>query len=123
MSARPCWTCKQPATHALTRDGSIPLDACDNCTRIDRAEAESRGWTVTRIGGTAPMSSKPINTVGGFQLHRRSFGVHYDPAQTQRVIGKHVYVFRSLPDRIDVWRSDMADEHGGYRWTLIHTYR
>jgi hypothetical protein len=97
------------------------LDACDNCTRIDRAEAEARGWVVTRINGTMPMSRKPINTVGGFQLHRRSFGVHYDPPQTQRVIGKHVYIFRSLPDRIDVWRSDMADERDGYRWTLVHT--
>ncbi|MEH0586212.1 hypothetical protein QA942_19830 [Streptomyces sp. B21-106] len=51
MTVRPCWTCKQPATHTLTRAGSIPLDACDNCTRIDRAEAESRGWTVGPIGG------------------------------------------------------------------------
>jgi hypothetical protein len=49
MFVRPCWTCKQPATHTLTRGGSIPLDACDNCTRIDRAEAESRGWTITKI--------------------------------------------------------------------------
>jgi hypothetical protein len=111
MSVRLCWTCKQPATHALTRDGSIPLDACDNCTRIDRAEAERRGWTI-----------KPINTPGGFPLHWRSFGVHYDPASHQRVIGKHVYIFRTLPDRIDVWRSDMADEHDGYRWTLVHSY-
>ena len=49
MSVRPCWTCKQPATHTLTRDGSIPLDACDNCTRIDRTEAESRGWTIVPL--------------------------------------------------------------------------
>jgi hypothetical protein len=111
MPVRPCWTCKQPATHALTRDGSIPLDACDNCTRIDRTEAERRGWTI-----------KPINTPGGFPLQWRSFGAHYDPASHQRVIGKHVYIFRTLPDRIDVWRSDMADEHDGYRWTLVHTY-
>ena len=53
MTVRPCWTCKQPATHTLTRKGSISLDACDNCTRIDRAEAESRGWTVTRIAEAA----------------------------------------------------------------------
>jgi hypothetical protein len=122
MTTRLCWTCKQPATHALTRDGSIPLDSCDNCTRIDRAEAESRGWAITPIGGTAPMPLKPINTPGGFRLHWRSFGAHYDPAAHQRVIGKHVYIFRTLPDRIDVWRSDMADEHGGYRWTLVHTF-
>lgn len=51
MPVRLCWTCKQPATHALTRDGSIPLDACDNCTRIDQAEAETRGWTIQPIGG------------------------------------------------------------------------
>jgi hypothetical protein len=44
-----CWTCRQPATHTLTRRGSNTLHACDNCTRIDRAEAESRGWTVTPI--------------------------------------------------------------------------
>lgn len=79
--------------------------------------------TITPIGSAVPMNLRPINTVGGFQLHRRSFGVHYDPASHQRVIGKHVYIFRTLPDRIDVWRSDMADEHGGYRWTLVHTYR
>lgn len=46
MTVRPCWNCRQPATHTLTRDGSITLHACDNCTRIDRTEAESRGWTV-----------------------------------------------------------------------------
>lgn len=62
----------------------------------------------------------PINTVGGLSLGLRSHGVHYDPASTQRVIGGHVYIFRTLPDRIDVWRSDMADEHDGYRWTLVH---
>jgi hypothetical protein len=28
------------------------LDACDNCTRIDRSEAESRGWTIAPITGT-----------------------------------------------------------------------
>ena len=49
MSIRLCWNCHQAATHTLTRDGSIPLDACDNCTRIDRAEAEARGWTVARM--------------------------------------------------------------------------
>lgn len=46
MTVRPCWNCRQPATHTLTREGSNTLHACDNCTRIDRAEAESRGWTV-----------------------------------------------------------------------------
>lgn len=70
------------------------------------------------------MNLKPINTPGGFRLHWRSFGAHYDPTPGhQRVIGKHVYIFRTLPDRIDVWRSEMADEHGGYRWTLVHSYR
>lgn len=68
------------------------------------------------------MALKPLNTVGGMPLKWRSSGVRYDPAQTQCVIGGHVYVFRSLPDRIDVWRSEMADEHGGYRWTRTHTY-
>lgn len=71
---------------------------------------------------TKTMNLKPINTVGGFQLRWRSFGYHLDPVQTQRVIGKHVYIFRTLPDRIDVWRSDMADEHSGYRWTLVHAF-
>lgn len=47
-ATHPCWVCRQPATHTLTRTGSITLHACDNCTRIDRAEAESRGWTVTK---------------------------------------------------------------------------
>jgi hypothetical protein len=123
MTVRPCWTCKQPATHTLTREGSITLDACGNCTRIDREQAERQGWTITRINGTAPVNRKPINTPGGFRLTWRSFGYHLDPVQSQRVIGKHVYVFRSLPDRVDVWRSDMADAHDGYRWTLVHTFR
>ncbi|MEU1273002.1 hypothetical protein [Streptomyces sp. NPDC005799] len=122
MTVRLCWNCRQPATHTLTRDGSIPLDACDNCTRIDQAEAETRGWTITRIKRATPANHKPINTVGGFQLHFRSVGPHYDPVQTQRVIGKHVYAFRTLPDRIDVWRSDMADQRDGYRWTRVHTF-
>lgn len=42
-----CWNCRQPATHTLTREGSTTLHACDNCTRIDRAEAERRGWAIT----------------------------------------------------------------------------
>jgi hypothetical protein len=63
----------------------------------------------------------PINTVGGLDLGPRSHGVHYDPVSTQRAIGDHVYIFRTLPDRIDIWRSDMADAEHGYRWTLVHT--
>ena len=63
-----------------------------------------------------------INTPGGFRLWRRAFGVHYDLTQTQRAIGGHVYIFRALPDRIDVWRSEMADEQGGYRWTRVHSF-
>ena len=117
-----CWNCTQPATHTLAREGSNTLHACDNCTRIDRAEAESRGWTITHIERATAANRKPINTRGGFRLHFRSFGFHMDPAQHQRVIGKHVYIFRTLPDRIDVWRSDMADEQGGYRWTRVHTF-
>lgn len=69
------------------------------------------------------MPLMPLNTPGGFRLWRRAFGVHYDSAQTQRAIGGHIYIFRTLPDRIDVWRSEMADELGGYRWTLAHSYR
>lgn len=46
----PCWTCAQPATHTLAREGSNTLHACDNCTRIDRTEATSRGWTITPKG-------------------------------------------------------------------------
>ena len=119
---RPCWNCRQTATHTLTREGSNTLHACDNCTRIDRTEAERRGWTLTRINGTAPVNRKPINTPGGFRLTWRSFGYHDDPAQHQRAIGNHVYIFRTLPDRIDVWRSDMADTEYGYRWTLVHAF-
>lgn len=52
MATTPCWNCSQPATHTLTRKGSNTLNACDNCTRIDRAEAESRGWTVAPITAT-----------------------------------------------------------------------
>lgn len=52
MNFIPCWTCAQPATHTLTRSGSNTLHACDNCTRIDRAEAETRGWTIAPITNT-----------------------------------------------------------------------
>ena len=59
----PCWTCGQPATNLLARDGSTTLHACDNCTRIDRAEAESRGWTITPIKKeTTPMNEQPTTT-------------------------------------------------------------
>lgn len=68
------------------------------------------------------MNRKPINTPGGFRLTWRSFGYHMDPAQHQRTIGSHVYIFRTLPGQIDVWRSDMAHEHHGYRWTLVHSW-
>ena len=45
-----CWdACTQPATHVMTREGSNTLHACDHHTRVDRAEAESRGWTVTPL--------------------------------------------------------------------------
>jgi hypothetical protein len=44
-----CWNCPQPATHVFTRQGSVALDACDNCTRLDRVEAEARGWTVAVV--------------------------------------------------------------------------
>lgn len=54
MSHTPCWICNQPATHILTRKGSNTLHACDHHTRIDRAEAESRGWTLKTIAEAAP---------------------------------------------------------------------
>ncbi len=45
-----CWdACNEPATHLMTREGSIPLRACDRHTRVDRAEAEARGWTITSL--------------------------------------------------------------------------
>lgn len=44
---RSCWNCRQGATHTLTRPGSNTLHACDNCTRIDREEAERRGWAIS----------------------------------------------------------------------------
>lgn len=52
MSFTRCWNCTQPATNVLTREGSITLHACDNCTRIDRAEAEARGWTIASLTET-----------------------------------------------------------------------
>ncbi|SFD13388.1 hypothetical protein [Streptomyces aidingensis] len=64
----------------------------------------------------------PLNTRPGMPLGHRSFGAHYDPASTQRVIGRHVYVFRRLPGRLDVWRSELRDARGGYRWTLAHRF-
>lgn len=58
----PCWNCGQPATHVMTREGSQTLNACDNCTRIDRAEAESRGWTVTQLAGVPKAERIPTET-------------------------------------------------------------
>ena len=55
MSVTPCWTCAQPATRTLTRKGSNTLHACDNCTRIDRSEAESRGWTIPPLAELTPI--------------------------------------------------------------------
>ena len=45
----PCWDCRQPATHILTREGSKSLNACGRHARIDRDQAESRGWAVHRL--------------------------------------------------------------------------
>lgn len=42
-----CWNCTQPATNVMTREGSETLNACDNCTHIDRSQAEANGWTIT----------------------------------------------------------------------------
>lgn len=90
---RPCWNCRQPATHTLTREGSNTLDACDNCTRIDRAEAEARGWTVTRNepksasyewAGVVPRSAvrAQVSRIGGGAVGERYCGpwegVFYD---------------------------------------------
>jgi hypothetical protein len=63
MTHTPCWNCRQPATHVLTREGSITLHACDNCTRIDRAEAERLGWTITPSTTEIDMNTDP-KTVG-----------------------------------------------------------
>lgn len=60
----PCWTCAQPATHVMTREGSIALHACDNCTRIDRAEAERLGWAITATKKeTTPMNEQPTTAL------------------------------------------------------------
>ena len=60
MAKHPCWTCAQPATHVFTREGSNTLHACDNCTRIDRAEAESRGWTITPLAAASHYGNDPM---------------------------------------------------------------
>jgi len=82
---RPCWNCRQPATHTLAREGSITLIACDNCTRIDRAQAESQGWTITRDEpkstghewtGSVPQSAvrAEVSRVGGGTVGERYCG-------------------------------------------------
>jgi hypothetical protein len=63
-ASRTCWNCRQPATHVMTREGSNTLRACDNCTRIDRTEAEARGWTVTPIARTTGKGAVDPKTVG-----------------------------------------------------------
>lgn len=57
---RKCWNCNQPATHVMTREGSNTLPACDNCTRLDRVEAESRGWTITPLA--SPVTGRKPST-------------------------------------------------------------
>lgn len=52
-----CWNCTQLATSVMTREGSESLPACDNCTRIDRAEAERLGWTI------APSAAPALDAV------------------------------------------------------------
>lgn len=66
MAKNPCWTCKQPATHVFTREGSNTLHACDNCTRIDRAEAKSRGWTITPLAASSPRTLRSAEYFNGY---------------------------------------------------------
>ncbi|WNI19229.1 hypothetical protein [Actinacidiphila sp. ITFR-21] len=55
MPTTRCWNCPQPATHVFTRQGSNTLDACDNCTHMDRETAEASGWTIARtLANRAP---------------------------------------------------------------------
>lgn len=85
------------------------------------------------------MNLAPLNSSDGMRLSWRSWGVHYDPCQTQRVVGAHVYIARTLPDRIDMWRLELPDkipagdpwnparmtddpDGRGYRWTLVHRW-
>ncbi|GAB2717946.1 hypothetical protein [Streptomyces bullii] len=66
-----CWVCNQPATHVFTRAGSNTLHACDSCTRIDRAEAESRGWIITKKGTEMTKNE----TVATFNIEGRDYEV------------------------------------------------
>lgn len=59
---RPCWNCDQPATHTLTREGSNTLHACDNCTRIDCAEDERLGWTISKKATVMTENQEPTMT-------------------------------------------------------------
>jgi hypothetical protein len=82
VTVRPCWTCAQPATQTLTREGSGTLHACDNCTRVDRAEAERLGWTIAPIGGTAPVET--ITHIRQRIVRKRGNGfyrVQYGPSE------------------------------------------
>ena len=63
MTVHPCWNCRQPANHTLAREGSDTLQACDNCTRIDRAEAERLGWTITQIKPEDLMDQKLMDEI------------------------------------------------------------
>jgi len=101
-----CWTCNQPATHTLTREGSNTLHACDNCTRIDRAEAESRGWTITPITGKETRMAKN-ETVATFTIDGRDYDViriGMDPKHSSwNVLGafpKHTAAELAMPDTV-----------------------
>jgi hypothetical protein len=85
MTIRLCWTCKQPATHALTRDGSIPLNACDNCTRIDRAEAEARGWTITKKGAEMNWTAETLRSGIALEVASDDHGLMGTPGTWYRV--------------------------------------
>lgn len=85
MPHRPCWNCRQPATHTLTRDGSNPLDACDNCTRIDQADAESRGWTVMPITATIREQAKAKAAAMTANLSDEALCIAWMATETQPV--------------------------------------
>lgn len=67
-------------------------------------------------------ASAPLNSLGGMPLGLQGPGPHYDPCQTQRVIGRHVYIFRRTPDSIDVWRLE-KDRTPAHWWALVHRFR
>jgi hypothetical protein len=96
-----CWNCNQPATHVMTRQGSNTLHACDYCTRIDRAEAESRGWIVTPLAVTVREQAQTKAAEMAAKLTDEALRIAWMATETQPVTEELALVRGWLMDELN----------------------